>query len=168
MENIKITILILLCGLSAQAQTVELNIPKRYNEQYNWKHGALVSGLGLLSGAAYGMHETSVHHPWNLPQGWNKQFWDNRVSWQNKYKDGDPLKGAKFPGANTLFVATTDGKHLMATTHRASLFAGGFVIGLHFGKGRSWEYLIVDALLFSAAHLAGFHFTYSDPIWRTP
>jgi len=176
----------LLCGLSAQAQTytkaqvdsmvdcavenarveIGLSIPKP--DKYKPWHGVTVAGIGLFSGVAYGLHETSVHHPWNLPAGWNNQFWDNRISWTNKYKNGDPLKGAKFPGSNTLLVATTDGKHLTGSAHRAGLFAGGLVIGYTFGKQRSWEYLIFDTILFAGSYLLGFHFTYSDPLWRTP
>jgi hypothetical protein len=175
-----------LCSLSAQAQQytkaevdsfvnaailasyteVGLSIPKP--DKYKPWHGVTVAGIGFTSGIAYGLHETSVHHPWNLPQGWNMQFWDNRISWTNKYKNGDPLKGAKFPGANTWFVATTDGKHLTGSAHRIGLFSGGMVIGCTFGRQRSWEYLLFDTILFAGSYLLGFHFTYTDPIWRTP
>ena len=38
----------------------------------------------------------------------NAQFWNPELSWTNKYKNGDPLQGAKFPGSTTIFVGTTD------------------------------------------------------------
>ena len=46
----------------------------------------------------------------NYPQ--YQQFFDVRVSWKNKYKNGDPEQGAKFFGSETFFVFLTDGWHL--------------------------------------------------------
>ena len=42
-----------------------------------------------------------------------KWFWDKRISYLNKYKDRDIIKGkAKFPGSTTWLVWLTDGWHL--------------------------------------------------------
>ena len=43
-----------------------------------------------------------------LGPGW----WDKNQGWRYKYKDNDPDKGPKFPGATTFFVLFTDGWHL--------------------------------------------------------
>jgi hypothetical protein len=48
----------------------------------------------------------------------SKQFWWTRISWKNKYKNGDPAQGKAFPLSTTALVGFTDGWHLMNTfTH---------------------------------------------------
>lgn len=42
----------------------------------------------------------------------NKTFWDPTISWRNKYRDGDPAAGPRFPGSITVFVGLTDAWHL--------------------------------------------------------
>ncbi|MGH1362988.1 MAG: hypothetical protein ACRBF0_05475 [Calditrichia bacterium] len=41
------------------------------------------------------------------------RFWDNRLAWRNKWKDGDPANGPAFPGASTVFVTFMDGWHVV-------------------------------------------------------
>ena len=41
-----------------------------------------------------------------------RQFFDVRLSWKNKYKNGDPEQGRKFFGSTTFLVWLTDGWHL--------------------------------------------------------
>ena len=43
---------------------------------------------------------------------YNPKFWDFRVSWTNKYKNGDPKQGSKFFGSTTFLVFLTDAWHL--------------------------------------------------------
>lgn len=42
----------------------------------------------------------------------NPLFFDNRVSWKNKWKGGDPKQGERFLGSSTVFVFVTDFFHL--------------------------------------------------------
>tara|TARA_R110000823_G_C15642601_1_gene470039 strand:- start:42 stop:413 length:372 start_codon:yes stop_codon:yes gene_type:complete len=49
----------------------------------------------------------------NYPQ-W-KQYLDPSVSWENKYKNGDPTQGPRFFGSETFLVFLTDGWHLAKT-----------------------------------------------------
>jgi hypothetical protein len=42
----------------------------------------------------------------------NQLFWDWRISWHNKWKNGDILQGEKFLFASTIFVFLTDAWHL--------------------------------------------------------
>jgi len=42
----------------------------------------------------------------------NKQFWDWRLSWKNKWKAGDIRKGEKFLFSSTMLSFLTDGWHL--------------------------------------------------------
>jgi len=41
------------------------------------------------------------------------RFWDNRLAWRNKWKDGDQANGPAFPGASTIFVTFMDGWHVV-------------------------------------------------------
>lgn len=116
-------------------------------------------GLALASGAAYGVHETVVHHPDRIPASWDRQYWDARVSWTNKYAGGNPAGGEKFPGSTTALAWLTDAKHLFGSTHRVTLFAAGVTVAL--GDRRpAWHYL-ADAGLSFAAFSIGFHGVYS-------
>lgn len=127
--------------------------------RYDWRRGAVGGGLALISGAAWGVHETVVHHPGRIPAGWNRRFWDGRESWRNKYRDGDPAKGPAFPGSTTVLAWTTDAKHLFGTIHRGTLFGAGVTITI--GEKRPvWHYL-VDAGVSMAAFGMGFHGVYS-------
>lgn len=42
----------------------------------------------------------------------NSDFWNPELSWRNKWKNGDPTHGERFPGSSTVFVSLTDGWHL--------------------------------------------------------
>ena len=58
----------------------------------------------------------------------NKSFWNPEISWQNKYKDGDPTEGPKFPFSTNLLVGFTDGWHLFKLLRTFFIFAGIFFI----------------------------------------
>ena len=51
-------------------------------------------------------------------------FWDPIISWKNKYKNGDPKKGPKFPLSTTLLVGLTDGWHFFKLLRNLFLFVG--------------------------------------------
>lgn len=42
----------------------------------------------------------------------NQLFWDWKISWRNKWKNGDILQGEKFLFSSTIFVFLTDAWHL--------------------------------------------------------
>lgn len=130
-----------------------------FKEAYNYKKAILPASLAFASGVAYGFHETSVHHPDRYPDSWDPQFWDNRESWRNKYRNGDPACGAAFFGSRTFLAWTTDSKHLFGTLHRTTMFGTG--VTLTIGKRRpAWHYL-ADAAISFAAFSIGFHSIYT-------
>jgi hypothetical protein len=49
-------------------------------------------------------------------------FWDNRLAWKNKWKDGDPAKGERFWGSSTAFVMFMDGWHVVKAIWLCHLF----------------------------------------------
>jgi len=135
----------------------DLKLPTE--KAYNWKRGALVAGFGLVAGMSYGLNQMSAHHPNDLPSGWNREYWDNSKSWTNKYKNGDPLQGPKFPLSTSALVFTTDGYHMTSTVHKAALLGAGITIGL--GEKRPWWMYAGDLVLGFAAYSIGFHGVYS-------
>lgn len=130
-----------------------------FSAAQGWRPHYTGAALACVSGAAWGVHETSVHHPDRFPSSWNKQFWDNRESWRNKYRDGDPSKGPAYPGSTTVLAWTTDAKHLFGTVHRTSLYASAVVITI--GRRRPVAHYLLDAGLSFAAFSLGFHGIYS-------
>ena len=126
------------------------------------KRTGIAAGLSFASGVCYGIHETVVHHPSRIPEGWNKQWWDASESWRNKYKDGDPEAGPAFPGSRGALVWTTDAKHLFGAGYRVTLFGAGVTIGL--GEKRKVKHYLRDALVSALAFQAGFYLTYNTRI----
>jgi len=58
----------------------------------------------------------------------NKLFWNPEISWKNKYKNGDPTEGSKFPFSTNLLVGLTDAWHLFKLLRTFFIFAGIFFI----------------------------------------
>jgi hypothetical protein len=58
----------------------------------------------------------------------NKTFWNPSESWKNKYKNGDPMDGPKFPLSTNLLVGVTDAWHLFKLLRTFFIFAGVFFI----------------------------------------
>jgi hypothetical protein len=103
----------------------------------------------------------------------NQQFWNPKLSWENKYKrgaDGALLRPLvpRFPGSTTIFAWTTDAWHLAKTLHFAALRTA-LVLALSLGirlapRNRPW----LNAALWTALWIvlvfiqsAGFHLTYT-------
>ena len=91
------TILLLLITLNSYAQ------------QYSFKPQQHKVSLAFtaLQGLSDGFRDASIFGRMR-----EKGQWFNGIdSWQNKYKNGDPLQGAKFFGSTNIFVFTTDAPH---------------------------------------------------------
>lgn len=125
-------------------------IDKGTEFQYSLKHALIPAALSFQSGAFYGVHETVVHHPDRIPERWNKQWWDNRLSWTNK--------GETFIG-KTIGSFGSDAKHTFGPLHRWHLFGAGLSIGI--GQKRKWWHYAIDAGVSFVAFSAGFHSVYS-------
>lgn len=93
-------------------------------------------------------------------------YWDPKISWRNKYKNGDSKQGARFPGSTTIFVGLTDGWHLFQlfnlACHRSALVVLGtifFTFSDAFWTNTASWMVVWIALIF--VHSAGFYLTYS-------
>jgi hypothetical protein len=50
------------------------------------------------------------------------QFWDNRLAWRNKWKNGNPNDGERFLGSSTFLVMLMDGWHVVKAIWLFHLF----------------------------------------------
>ena len=81
-----------------------------------------VLACSFLAGLADGARDTlSFRYSQSIfPQGpgerllgGGEQFWNPALSWRNKWKNGDPAQGERYPGSSTALVFLTDGWHLL-------------------------------------------------------
>ena len=92
--------------------------------------------LGLVCFVLMGISEAVMdtlqfHFFKSIFSNFKKQlFWDPVVSWRNKYKNGDPDKGPKFPFSTTLLVGLTDGWHFFKLLRNLFLFVGVLLLVL--------------------------------------
>jgi len=129
-----------------------------------WKFNGnkfLTGGLMMLSGAAKGLNET-LEFNWHgfaavFPKANPKWFYPQQ-SFKNKYKDGDPAKGERFPLSSSVLVMFTDQYHLDNFIHRGALTAA-LVIKIGEGK-KPFRHYLFDALYYTAAYQLGFGSVY--------
>ena len=121
----------------------------------------LTGGLLFTAGAAKGFNE-GLQFNWNgfhsiFPKANPQWFWPS-YSFKNKYKDGDPEKGPKFPFSTSALVMLTDQYHLNNFIQRAAITAA-LVIKIGEGK-KPFRHYLFDALYYTACYQAGFHAIY--------
>ena len=89
------------------------------NKGFQFKSEQPTLALLFLSGAANGLEDVLQFHYADFRQvhpNANEQWWNPELSWRNKYKNGDPAQGRRFPGSTSVLVATTDAWHLAKAT----------------------------------------------------
>lgn len=116
----------------------------------------------FVSGAADGLNQNLIWHyhrdfKATFPDA-NDRYWNPHSSYQNKYKNGDPSQGARFPGSTTYLAWTTDGFHLSKTT-----FRWGMYISLPINLRRAYEgakpwWVLIDMGMSFISMAAGWHF----------
>lgn len=119
----------------------------------------VTSSLLLVSGMADGLAEACKFHPKGVTEVFgNPQFWDNSLSWRNKYRNGDPAQGAKFPLSTTALAWTTDGYHLSRMIRNSTMIAA---ITIRIGEpAKKWYYYIAEAVIYYLTYQLGFTITY--------
>lgn len=131
--------------------------------QTKWKltkNKLLTGGLMVVSGGAKGFNETLQFHPDAFFKAFpnaSRQWFDPAISWKNKYKNGDPAQGAKFPLSTTVLVMFTDQYHLNNFIHRASMTSA---LIIKFGEKQKFKYYVYDFLYYTVCYQAGFAATY--------
>ncbi len=139
-------------------QDIKIDKSKRWRLDGN---KILTGGLLVISGAAKGFNE-GLQFNWDgfnsiFPKANPQWFWP-AYSFKNKYKDGDPAKGAKFPLSTSVLVMFTDQYHLNNFIQRASM-TGALVIKIGEGK-KPFRHYLFDALYYTICYQAGFHAIY--------
>lgn len=110
----------------------------------------------VISGSADAIAENIKFHK----LGAGKPFWDMKTSWQRKWKNGRIEQGERFLGSSTVFVAATDGYHLMRFIRGSGLLVA-FAFSLAEGeKGKKWYYYVITAAVNMLAYKASFAITY--------
>ena len=118
-------------------------------------------GIALLSGMSDGVSQDLIWHYDEFKNTFpnaNDKYWDPRLSWRNKWKNGNPANGEAFWGSSTFLVWTTDGYHLMRTTSRMTMYSSFVINGF---RSKNWKEIILGTLLHSVIWSIGFHITYS-------
>lgn len=145
-------------AITPTAEKVKINKTKKWRLKGNQ---ILTGALLFTSGAAKGFNETLQFNWWGFhdvfPKA-NPQWFYPTNSFANKYKDGDPAKGPKFPFSTSLLVMLTDQYHLNNFIQRAALTAA-VVIKIGDGK-RPFRHYVFDAIYYTACYQLGFGSVY--------
>jgi hypothetical protein len=157
MKRVKLLIAILLFTSVVHAQKIN-------EDTYKWKMNGnkwVTGGLVFTAGAAKGLNETLMFH-WKafrhmFPKA-NPIWYNPNVSWKNKYKNGNPDAGAKFPLSTSVLVMFTDQYHLNNFINKAA-WTSTVIIKIGEGK-KPLKYYLKDFLFYTLCHQAGFYLTY--------
>jgi hypothetical protein len=148
---------VLLLFISACLQAQQTDKPK-------WKinRNKIITGsLVCVGGAAKGFNETLQFNYKIFEKtfpGANKQWFDPKVSWRNKYEGGNPDNGPKFFLSTSVLVMFTDQYHLNNFIHKTALMSA-LIIKIGEGK-RPFKHYVYDLLFYTACYQAGFAATY--------
>jgi hypothetical protein len=85
--------------------------------------------------------------------GANPEFWNPNESWVNKWKNGDPAQGEKFPLSSTALVFTTDAYHLFRMGRNVTMITA---IVIPIGKRKNWKQYVVEGSIYYLSYTAGF------------
>ena len=152
-----IAILLLLASYSSQAQ-------EKIAEKPKWridKNKILTGSLVLVAGSAKGFNETLQFNYKIFEKtfpGANKQWFDPKVSWRNKYEGGNPDNGPKSFLSTSVFVMFTDQYHLNNFIQKTAIMTA-LVIKIGEGK-KPFRHYVYDLLWYTACYQAGFAATY--------
>ena len=149
--------LFLLASFSLQAQ-------QKTKDKLKWridKNKIITGSLVFVGGAAKGFNETLLFNYKIFEKtfpGANKQWFDPKVSWRNKYEGGNPDNGPKYFLSTSLLVMFTDQYHLNNFIQRTAIMSA-LVIKIGEGK-RPFKHYLLDLAYYSVCYSAGFAATY--------
>lgn len=114
----------------------------------------------VVAGMADGTNEEISHHYKDFKKVFpnaNDQYWDPKISWRNKYKNGDVTQGPRYFGSTTFLVWTTDGYHMTRFVKNTMIVTS---IGLGVRQKRKFKDFLVTAIAHTVAYHTGFLLTY--------
>lgn len=131
-----------------------------YSQIINLKKEWPTLVTSFLSGASDGTAETLKDHYGQFKNTFpnaNDQYWNRDISWRNKYKNGDPRQGPRFPLSTTVFVWTTDGYHLMRFSKNTLLIT---TVALNVRGKKKFKHHLANVLIHTASYHLGFNVTH--------
>lgn len=131
--------------------------------EIEWKKEALPITTMFLAGALNGVNQDLLFHYHEFENTFpnaNPEFWDPRISWRNKYENGDPAQGEAFPGSSTIFVGVTDGYHATVAARNIMITT---TICLS-PENRGWKPFVTRTLIYSLSYGLGFELVYGKLI----
>ena len=153
----KLFIAFMLLGITAQAQVKPTKTSRWHMDSNKW----ITGGLVFTAGASKGFNETLMFHWKGFRQHFpnaNPQWFNPDESWRNKYKNGDPEAGARYPLSTSVLIMFTDQYHLNNFINKTA-WISAFVIKIGEGKRPLTHYLL-DLAYYTFCHQAGFALTY--------
>jgi len=124
----------------------------------------VTGSLVLLAGAVDGVNQALVYQYGGVKKVFpniNDHYWWPVKSAYNKYKNGDPAQGAKFPGSRTWLVFTTDGYHLTRFTDHL-LWSGAITLKIVNHEKKKWYVYGLEAAGYWVVNRAGFCVSYNQ------
>ena len=161
MGKLIFSLVLLATAFTCFSQTVEDDIKKLRKKRV--KNYVVTGSLMMLAGSADGVNQALQFQYIGFKKAFPHacdQFWKPSLSGANKYKNGDPKQGARFPGSRTWLVFATDGYHL--TRFADHLFMSGAVAFKIAGyEKKKWYVYVAEAAGYWLINRAGFCLTYN-------
>jgi hypothetical protein len=156
-------IALMLFAASAKAQyNVERVQPPLVRQSWKMDRNKITTGVLLvLAGASKGFNETLMFH-WDafhkrFPNA-NPQWYNPEMSWKNKYREGNPALGARYPLSTSTLVMFTDQYHLDNFINKTAWMSA---VMIRMGEGKKpFTHYLLDMLYYTACHQLGFAMTY--------
>ena len=147
--------LLLAIAVTAQSQINVLGQTTKKQESNFY----VTSSLLFVSGMADGLAEACKYKTSGVLEvlPFDKQFIDPSVSWKNKWRNGDPAQGERFPLSSTALVGVTDMYHLSRTLRNVTMIAG---VTIQIGESKKWYYHIFDSVIYYLSYTLGFTLSY--------
>jgi hypothetical protein len=133
-------------------------------KQKRIKNYAITGTMVMLAGASDGVNQALMYQYAGFKKVFPKahdQFWKPAMSGANKYKNGDPNQGARFPGSKTWLVFLTDGYHLTRFTDHLFM-SGAIAFKLSCFEKKKWYKYLLEAAGYWALNRVGFCLTYNQ------
>lgn len=145
----------LLLAVAAQSQISWLGQTTAKEENRLYTSAGLLFASGMFDGLAEACKYKTSGVLEVLP--FDRQFIDPAVSWRNKWRNGDPSQGERFPLSSTALVGVTDMYHLSRTIRNVTMIAG---VTIHIGEPKRWYYYILDSVIYYISYTLGFTLSY--------
>ena len=149
--------LLLLASFTLQAQ-------EKTKDKLKWridKNKIITGSLIFVAGGAKGFNETLQFNYKIFEKtfpGANKQCFDTKVSWRNKYEGGNPDNGAKSFLSTSVFVMFTDQYHMNNFIQKTAIMSA-LVIKIGEPK-KPFKHYVYDLLWYTMCYQVGFAAAY--------